>query len=207
LGDIRQILDIHGFKRKASHKNKEYQDQVDALFTVGRLINEKKIIAYDYIEIIFERLRGFHKIPEFNAINSHNILRCCSALERSKFRSSVNFIDTISKGGKKDRKSNVDLGGVNQIAFFEWFNSLEKKYVDLFIQSASQIGLTDFEVISLKNLDWFKFLCQRSGSPENFPDIFHLWTAERNEFDIFLTLEIKLPNLIFSIKKENRQRV
>jgi hypothetical protein len=207
LGDMRQTLDIHGFKRKVSYKSKEYQDQIDALFTVGRLINEKKIIAYDYIEILFERWRDFIKIPEFNAIKGCDILRCCSVLERSKFRSSVNFIDTVSKGGKKDRKSNVDLGEANQIAFFEWLNGLEKKYVDLFIQSASKIGLTDFEVISLKNLDWFKFLCQRSGSTENFPDIFHLWTAERNKFDVFLTLEKKLPNLLFSIKNENRQRV
>jgi hypothetical protein len=203
-GDTRQTLDIHGFIRKAPHKDKNYQDQIDALFTIGRLIKEEKIIAYDYVEILFERFRAKGKIPDFNALRDCKLHKCNPALDRSKFRKTINLRDMISKGGKKDRKANVDLGQANQIAFFEWLNTLEKEYIDDFICNANQIGLTEFEVESLKNIDWFKFVCQRSESSENYPDVFHLWTVERNGLDAFLTLENSLPMLVSRINNEKK---
>ncbi len=75
------------------------------------------------------------------------------------------------------------------------------------IQHASQIGLTDFEVASLRNLDWFQFLCRRSGSRENFPDVFHLWTAERNGLGTVLTLDTGLPNLLCRVRNEKIKRI
>ena len=205
-GDIREIKDVYGYKRKAPHADKEYQSQIEAIFTVGRLIREGKIKAYDYIEIFFEKMRDKSKIHVFNAMKNCQIHRCRPALERTKFRRSINFIDTISKGGKKDRKAGVELGEANQIAVFEWFCSLNGEFVDLLIQHAVEIGLTDFEVESLRNIGWFQFLCQRSGSPENYPDVFHLWAAERNGFDAFLTLEKRLPNLVCRVKSEKDQK-
>lgn len=207
LGDIRQTVEIQGFTRKPPHREKEYQDQIDALFTIGRLIKEEKVIAYDYIEIQFERMRDTGKNQVFNALQGCEIQRCRSPLERSKFRQSINLIDTISKGGKKDRKAGIDLGETNQIAFYKWLITLGKEHVDVLIQHATEIGLTEFEVENLKNIDWFQFVCQRSGSPENYPDVFHLWTAERNGFDGFLTLEKSLPNLISRINNEKTREI
>jgi len=205
--DWGQTLEIHGLIRKAPNKNKAYQNDIDALFTIGRLIREEKISAYDYIEISFEGWRDTEKIHEFNALQGCNIDRCKSAIERSKFRSSVNLRDTISKGGKKDRQAKIPQGITNQIAFFDWLAKLDPSHVDLIIQSAPKIGLTDFEIDSLKRIAWFEFLCKRSGSTENYPDVFHLWTAERNSMDVFLTLEKKLTKLVSRVKNENRSTI
>lgn len=206
-GDTDQSFPVQGFMRKRPDKDPDSQRQKDALFTVGRLIREGRIEAYDYDEILFERMRDTAKIPEFNALQDCKIHRCRPALERSKFRQTVNFRDAISKGGKKDRKAGVDLGQANQIAFLEWLCSLSRDHVNLFMKHAPQIGMTEFEVESLKNIEWFQFLCQRSGSPENYPDIFHLWTAERNGFDGVLTLEKRLPNLVSRVRNERLKKI
>jgi hypothetical protein len=206
-GDRDYVSPVHGLVRKAPHENAEYQSQMEALFTVGRLIREGWIEAYDYNEIRFERIRGKTAVQGCNALQGCTIHRCSPAVERSKFRSSMNFRDTISKGGKKDKKAGVDLGEANQIASFKWLCTLGKEHVGALISLAPQIGLTGFEIASLNNIDWFQFLCQRSGSPENYPDVFHLWTAERNGLDALLTLDRRLRNLVSSVRNEKVRRV
>ena len=84
--------------------------------------------------------------------------------------------------------------------------TLDERAVKTLIGHANQIGLTEFEVDSLKHLDWLKFVCQRFQSRENYPDAFHLWTAERNELNI-LTLENKLPSQVKAIKGEKSRAV
>ena len=83
----------------------ENQNQKNALFTVGRLIRERRIEAYDYVEISFERMRGRPPIQQFNALQNCKIHRCAPAVERSRFTQTINFRETIAKGGKKDRKA------------------------------------------------------------------------------------------------------
>ena len=68
---------------------------------------------------------------------------------------------------------------------------------------ATLIGLTEFDIESLRDICWFQFLCERSGSPENYPDVFHLWTAERNGLDALLTLDNGLRNLVSRVRSEN----
>jgi len=207
-GDHEIAVPIHGFMRKPSEKDPNYQRQINALFTVGRLIQQGRIEAYKYSEIEYEVGRGSKGPPVCNALEGCTIQTCPPAVERSCFRSSLNFIDAISKGGKKDRKASVDLGGVNQIACFEWLCSLKKGQIrSLPPQLIKMRGITDFDLESLENIEWFKFLCKRSGSPENYPDVFHLWTAERNNLDAFLTLETRLPNLVSRVKNEKVRRI
>jgi hypothetical protein len=55
-------------------------------------------------------------------------------------------------------------------------------------------------------LDWFRFICSRFGSAENYLDAFHLWTAERNNVDVFLTLEKKLPKIVDQIARSENHR-
>jgi hypothetical protein len=206
-GDTDHVLPVQGFVRKSPDKDPDYQRQKEALFTIGRLIREGRIEAYNYIEILFEGMRGSTQLHICNAQQGCNIHECRPALERSKFRWTINFRDTISKGGKKDRKTGVELGEANQIAFLEWLFSANKEYINALISHAALINLDEFEVASLKKLDWFKFLCQRSGSRENYPDVFHLWTAERNGLDAVLTLEKRLPNLVSGVRKEKVKRI
>ena len=49
-GGIPQTHAVHGFVRKKPDEDTENQNQKDALFTIGRLIREGRVQAYDYIE-------------------------------------------------------------------------------------------------------------------------------------------------------------
>jgi len=198
---------VHGFVRKAADQNLEYQRQKEALFTVGRLIREGRLKAYVYIEILFEKMRGKGTFPVCDALKACDIQGCPAALERSKFVKTLDFWQMISKGGRKDRKPGVEPGTATQIAFLKWLCSLRKEAISALIEHAAQIGLDEFEVESLRNVHWFQFLCQRSGSSENYVDIFHLWTAERNDCDAVLTFDKKLPNLMSRVGKEKVKKI
>jgi hypothetical protein len=206
-GNTNQVASIHGFIRKAPHKDLEYQRQKEALFTIGRLIREGRIEVYVYIEILFERMRGKGRFPVCDALKGCNIQECPPALDRSKFSQTMDFRELISKGGKKDRKAGVELGTATQIAFLEFLCGLRKKHVHVLTQHAAQIGLTEFEVESLKKVNWFQSLCRRWGSPENYPDIFHLWTSERNGLDAVLTLDKGLTNFVSGVRKEKTKNI
>ena len=183
---------IYGFMRKPPHNDAAYQRQVDAIFTIGRLIRQGRIQAYKYIEIQYEVARSYRDAPICDALHGCQIETCLPAVERTCFRGG-NFLDVLMKGGKKDRKLGVRLSALNQIPCFEWLCSLEEQQIQHIRSLRPQLikfrGITAFDLESLRNINWFKFLCDRSGSPENYPDIFHLWTAERNTLDVFLTLE------------------
>lgn len=201
------VVPVHGLIRKQPSRDLEFERQKEALFTVGRLIREGRLRAYDYYEIRTERVRGGGRRPEFNALRGCQIHKCHPTLVRSKFMQTSNLMDEISKGGKKDRKAGVKPGGANQLAFLKWLCGLRKEHVDVLIQHAAQIRLSPFEVETLNDINWFQFLCQRSGSPENYLDVFHLWTAERNGLDALLTLEKRLPNLVSRVRNERIKRV
>jgi hypothetical protein len=200
---------IQGFRRKAGCRA-DYQAEIDALFTIGRLIGERSIEAFEYVEISFERLRartaGWGSIC--NALRGCEIKACAPAVERSAIVSTINFVDAMSKGGKKDRARGVPLGSANQISCFKWLLALKKEHIEAIRQNNSKVlHFTDFDLESLSQIEWFQFLCQRCGSEENFPDVFHLWTAERNNMDVFLTLEKRFPNFIAGVKKEKDRRI
>lgn len=206
-GMQQEVIPVHGLFRKLPHNDPIYQKQIEALFTVGRLIREEHLQAYNYIEIRIETARDREGVQEFNALQGCTIHRCLTPIERSKFTRTSNFRDYLAKGGRKDKKLGIESGGSNQIAFLEWLCSLQKEHVAQLERAAPLIGLTPFEIESLRTLDWFQFLCKRSNSRENYPDIFHLWTAERNSLDAFLTLEKTLPNIVTSLRNEKVNRL
>jgi hypothetical protein len=201
-GNLVFSSEVHGLKRKAIDPNANYQKQKEALFTIGRLIREETIEAYTYIELDFERIRSRSRIQEFNALRHCKLNSCSPALERSKFRTTSDFMDVIAKGGEKERDAGNPPGEANQIAFFKWLCTLTQEAIQAFVQIAPILRLTQFEIESLMNLDRFQALCDRIPNPEHFPDLFHLWTTERNGLDAFLTLENKLPNLIAQAKRK-----
>jgi hypothetical protein len=198
---------IHGFARKAADQNLEYQRQKEALFTVGRLIREGRLKAYVYIEILFEKMRGKGRFPVCDALKGCDIEGCPPALDRFKFVKTLNFREMISKGGRKDRKAGVEVGTATQIAFLKWLCSLRKEGISALIEHAAQIGLDEFEAESLRNIDWFQFLCRRWGSSKNYPDVFHLWTSERNGLDAVLTLDEKFTNFVSGVRKGKTKNI
>jgi hypothetical protein len=206
-GGSNQVTYIHGVRRKSPHTNAELQKQINALPTIGRLIREHLIAACDYKEIWRERMRFRPVLPFGNALQGCVINTCISAIDSGKFAQTVDITDYFAKGGRKDRKAGIVPGRANQIAFFEFLCSLTDAAVDVLIAHAEPLRLSAFEVESLRNIGWFQFLCQRSGSPENYPDVFHLWTAERNGLDVLLTLDNGLPELVSRVRKEKAQTI
>lgn len=189
-----------GYIRKPANKDKSRQEELDALFTIGRLIKEKRITAFTYIELGFESWQRTGRPTKFNALNGCDIEGCPSPIERSKFRKTINFEEHISKGGKKDKKKGIEDRGFSQISFFRWLVESNEKGRNAILETAINIGLTEFEIESFKCLDWFQFVCRQFGSTENYSDAFHLWAAERNEIEVFLTLDKKLVNIVNQIR-------
>ena len=199
-GTSRVSIPVSGYVRKPPDRDTDIQRQKDALFTIGRLIRETRIEAYVYNEI---RLEVKYAGPSFCDALYGCVIKCCEpALERSKFRGTIDLVDWFSKGGKKDRRAGKKLGEANQISFLSWLTELSATDVELLVRHAPEIRLTEFEVGSLKDMAKFQYLCRRSQSPENYPDMFHLWTADRNMCDVFLTLERRSRNFAAQISKE-----
>jgi hypothetical protein len=200
---------IHGLMRKKNfqenEKQREQQRQVEALFTVGRLIREGRVEAYTYIELQFELARGANERSRFNALTGCKIDRCPPAVERSKLLSTFNSSDFFAKGGNKDKRnthSNQDRGQIEGIGMIR---SLLEDQIEPLIRFVP--NLTHFEIENLRNIHWFKFICDRFGGPEHYPDAFHLWTAERNSLDVFLTLDTTLQNKVSNIKRERNSPI
>lgn len=149
-GDIQQTVEITGYRRRATGTHTD--DDIAALVTIGRLIREGAVSAYSYSELKFELFRRAVPVREFYALDGCHISTCPAPIERSKFRKTVDFGEYVSKGGKKDRKRNVDVGAFNQIPFFEWLLRLDGRSVSSILQHAQAIELTDFEMESFQQL-------------------------------------------------------
>jgi hypothetical protein len=199
-GNKKIPIPLVGYRKKVSN-NTALQEEIDAIVTIGRLIREEKVAAYTYSELRTEALRRPPTVKAFNSLAGCHINSCPAPIEQSKFRQTARLSEAIAKGGKKDKKHNVNVGVFNQIPYLEWLIHLDEHATQFILSHHNEIGLTEFEAESFKQLDWFKFICSRFGSSENYPDAFHLWTAERNKIDVFLTLEKTLPNIVNQIKQ------
>lgn len=204
-GETTLTMDILRIVRRPLHRDPSEQRERDSLFTVGRLLRQGAIKAYDYDELFFERWHS-RTGKVVNALKGCNIAHCEPALRRTKFRNSIQFDEVTSKGGRKDLRAGIAPSNFTQIAFMKWLMSLSETEVQLFIDHAQAIGLTEFETESLRQLDWFKIMCSRSGSPENYVDVFHLWTAERNGLDL-LTLDRKIKRLCERVRTEKSRPI
>ena len=111
------------------------------------------------------------------------------AVERSRFYQG-HYLTYARKGGKKDRKSGVRTT-IGQIQFMQMLCNLKEDFLPQWMPFVKTLGLTAFEIESMVNLKCFQMLCKISNGVENYPDMFHLWTAQRNHIDTFLTLDKK----------------
>jgi hypothetical protein len=137
--------------------------------------------------------------PMLDALAECEIQTCPPAIERSRFQRG-DYFAFARKGGKTDQKQGLDLR-LSQIAFMQMLCGLGNGFLLGLMPYKDILGLTEFEIESLKNLKSFQQFCKISNSPENYPDMFHLWTAQRNRMDVFLTLDNKLANIAQTIRK------
>lgn len=185
LGRKRQIFPIVGFRRKQKLKSGEFwkQEQIESLPTIARLAEEKVIKLFSYNELNFESLPGMRGLRGAlgDLFKKIEICKVPSAIERSRFMQ-MNILDY----SKKER-------------LIEFCNILiNLNDPDLLLKAP--IRLTDFEKKNLKALNRFREIC--SGlNPGMYPDAFHLWTAETNNLDYFLTTDRKFINALTKSKK------
>ncbi len=50
-------------------------------------------------------------------------------------------------------------------------------------------------------------MCSIGQSEENYPDVFHLWTAQRNRIDAILALDTKFANIAKQIENSGKIRL
>lgn len=167
-------LQIHGFERKPLPKESESwkREQVECMPTIGRLARQRVIALSSYMEITLEGFKRRHPLL-INVFDGVEIEHVDAAVERSYF-----FQSSIDK--YIDKQSMIKF-----CKFLLGFNP------DEITEKTTQIlGWPDFLVANLRNIKRFKALCK--GLSENqYPDAFHLWTAELNGADCFLTIDKK----------------
>jgi hypothetical protein len=174
----------------------EWEAEAEAIYTVGKLIREKKVEAVSSMELKWEAIRDYLGRPPLDALDGCDIGMVPNPIERGKFVGS-SLENYVKKGGKKDGEN-----GASQIAFFDRLCQFGPDAVARILELRERLNLTDFECESLRDLEWFQTLSRRLRSKENLPDAFHLWTAKRNGIDVFLTLDLKLLNQVAAIEKE-----
>jgi hypothetical protein len=199
FGVQNQHCEVLGMVRKKPHDDAAFQSQIDSLFTVGRLIREKRIEAFTYSELRCEQMEQFSGDSMLDALAECNIQTCPPAIDRSRFLQG-DYFAFARKGGKADRKRGLSTG-LSQIAFLQMLCGLEDGFLSQWIPAKDILGLTEFEIESLQNLRCFQQFCKISNSVENYPDMFHLWTAQRNRMQVFLTLDNRLANIAKAIHK------
>jgi hypothetical protein len=192
-GNLHSVQQL-GLVRRKADPNFAYQSQMDALFTIGRLIRERRIYGFTYAELSLEGWKRNVGEQAFDALGDCKIESCHAPMERSRFFKAGRFEDYMAKGGKKDRKAGKNLS-MSQIRFVQMLLDLTEDNVRELISLREMLQITPFEIESLHNLPWFRTMCRVAQSPENYPDMFHVWAAQRNRMDVFLTLEITLTNI------------
>ena len=86
-------------------------------------------------------MRDTPKLGICNALSGCHIHECPPAVNRGKFRNTVDIVDWLSKGGKKDRKKGTALGSANQLAFLTWLYNLGTDQVAVLLTHAQALGL------------------------------------------------------------------
>lgn len=203
-GGITQTVTVYGLQRKPVSSAKQ-KEKIELLPTIGHAIRNRAIQAFSYIELGHERTRRCVIEQKFNAFQGCEISSIPSAIERSKLTATHDFSLFISKGGKKNRLIDPERRTFTQIGFVELLLSYSSKVIEELLTYQGQIGLTAFEAENLQHLDELRVICEAFGSRENYPDAFHYWTAHRNQIDVFLTLEDKLPNLFKNLSRAKRK--
>jgi hypothetical protein len=156
------------------------QTQSDALFNIAKLARENRVRLFIYSEIELETLAGtlFPSRMISDCFDGMTIDRVEAAIERSKLFS-------MPMHEYSDKKARV--------AFVQWLCAI--KPADLAAKPKLLAKFSPFERRNLESLNRLRTLCKNLAE-EHFPDAFHLWTAEVNELDYFLTADKRFINAL-----------
>lgn len=157
------------------------QLQIEAMPTIARAARDGQLTLVDSMELSLEEIKGTYVGVSGIAGDLFRDVRwnhVPAAIERSKFQQMD--MDSYT------RKETV-------VAFCKSLLGLDYKAVAArprFLQR-----FTDFEQENLRSLDRFRQICA-ALSENHYPDALHLWTAEVNGLDYFLTADRAFTNVM-----------
>jgi hypothetical protein len=157
------------------------QRQVEAMPTMARVVGDGRLTLVDSTELSLEEIKGTYVGVSGIAGDLFRDVRWShvpAAIERSKFQ-------------KMDMDSYTMKETV--VAFCKILLGFDCKAVAArprFLQR-----FTDFEQKNLLSLDRFRQICA-ALSENHYPDALHLWTAEVNRLDYFLTADRAFINVM-----------
>jgi hypothetical protein len=189
-GGREHTFSIAGWRRKPHRSATEgwLQKQISCLPTIARLAKEGTIECYFYIELMFEEARGSGGMRGTfgDLFAGVDMKSCLAVVNRPRFRQNVDFSQYLRKEGLAE--------------FFDFLLKLDPSL----LRQAPEFWdtLPAFEQENLMQLERFKCLC-RCLSERHYSDAFHLWTAEANGLDWFLTMDKKFVNAVSSIRDFN----
>lgn len=173
--------DVHGYRAKKLPTSKWLRQQIESLPTLARLVAENKLAFCTSSEIRFE---AFNAAPGcqgsagdlFRSIDYEHVP---SAVERSY------FWKTIDTG--------VYASGEGQVNWYKRF-LLKVDEHQLLEQLRDYDALPEFDKENLSNLSRLRDICKYLDTEDHIRDAFHLWTAEVNGLDYFLTADKRFIN-------------
>jgi hypothetical protein len=187
-GDSIECIRIAGYTRRPLPSEDQVwkRDQIECLPTIGKIARECRIALYTYSEIGFEGWKRSGSFPSnhigniFAGVNFNHV---DAAIERSYF-----FQSELS--------AYLEKGTV--IEFCRWL--LTPNIEALANKLASTKRYPDSLLNNLRKVERFRELC--AGLTEKqYPDAFHLWSAEASGMDLFLTTDGKFIRVLTETKK------
>ena len=180
-GPFTTSFDIHGYRGKALPEGEWKSQQIRALPTVARLAREGTLIFCTSTEIGFERHHASPGWQGFVGDLFHGIEyeHVPAAVERSFFSQSID-VGQYSSGQAQADWCREFLLRVDERQLLE---SL-RRYSDV----------PDFDRQNIANLQRYKLICKYLDTDDHRRDAFHLWTAEVNGLDCFLTDDRRFIN-------------
>ena len=189
-GDIAQDVKITGFERKPmpSADQAWKRDQIECLLTVGRIAREGKVELYTYNELTNEAWKRPGSFPSNvlgNLLAGVTFKHVDAAVERSFF-----FQMETSEYISKEQ----------MVKFCKWL--LESKVETLADRLKGQERYPTFLLNNLRGVKRFREIC-KGLAEKQYPDAFHLWTAEVNDIEYFLTTDKKFIRAMTETKRIN----
>ena len=173
--------DVHGYRAKELPKDEWPRRQIEAFPTIAKMARECQLTFCTSVELKFESFkatRGWQgSIGDlFRDIKYENVR---SAVERSYFWQTTDLSKYSS--------------GEGQVGWYKEF-LLKVDEQQLLEEIKGHIDLPEFDKQNLAKLNRFRDICRYLDTGDHIRDAFHLWTAEVNGLDYFLTADKSFTN-------------
>lgn len=185
-----QWVDVIGYMRKPlpNLKNQWKRNEIECLPTIGRIAREGKISLFTYFELQSEGWKRSDSFPTKsigNIFSGVSINHAEAAVDRSYF-----FQMELGQFIKTQQV----------IEYCKWLMTpgIEKLVDRLSGNPAYPLWMLN----NIRNVQRFRDLCHGLAEKQ-YPDVLHLWSAEVNGSDLFLTIDGKFIRAMTKSKSIN----